>query len=442
MPPDDKLLPQNPEAERAAVGAMLIDPGAVALVRGIAAEDDFLDPRHRAIVGAIYRIADRGEGVDWLTVQAESRVEPAYLAGLLTEVPTSIHAEHYARLVARAASRRRLAEAAGEIARLAYDDGQDADEACAEATRLVMAAHRPDGRGKPLRAHMGEYYDRLEALSRGEGEGLGLPTGFVDLDRLSPGLLRGYVVLAGRPSMGKSALALDIARFLVRYKGRSVVYFSMEDSWESVVARLVSKETGMAVGDLRDGRVRDWGAFMEAFTLYGEALGDLLWLDDSPGLSVPELRARAMRRDAEVGVDLVVVDYLQLARSGDRRRDANAYDRVSDVSDGLRSLARTMGVPVLAVSQLSRACESRLNKRPLLSDLRESGTIEQDADEVWLLYRDDYYNPETEQPNVAEVHVAKHRNGPTGTVSLWFKRECAQFKDLEVRVTSLDGEVL
>lgn len=240
--------------------------------------------------------------------------------------------------------------------------------------------------------------------------------------------------------MGKSSLALDIARYLVRYQKRCVAYFSLENSAESVVTRLVSKETGMAVDDLRRGQVRDWGAFMTTFTDYSDGLGDLLWLDDTPGLSVPELRARAMRYHAKVGVDLVVVDYLQLMYSGDRRRDGRMIDRVSDVSQGLKALARVLDCPVLAVSQLSRACEQRVNKRPMLSDLRESGSIEQDADVVLFVYRDGYYNEDTENPNIAEIIVAKNRDGPTGTASLWYKQECTKFQDAEVRAMAMDAE--
>jgi replicative DNA helicase len=289
----------------------------------------------------------------------------------------------------------------------------------------------------PVRQVLSEYYDRIEYLTLHRGELIGIPTGFVDLDKLLGGLQRSdMVILAARPSVGKSSLALSIAHNAAKKHNQRVAFFTLEMSNEQIVQRLISAETGINSQSLRRGEIEDhqWGRFVKATNDLAETH---FYVDDTPGVSALELRTKARRLHSEVGVDLVVVDYLQLMR-GDVRSE-NRVQEISAISRGLKALARELDVPVLALSQLSRSVESRTDKRPMLSDLRESGALEQDADVVIFIYRDEMYNENTERPNIADIIVAKHRNGPTGTISLYFKRELAQFREAELRRTELDA---
>ncbi len=442
----ERLPPQNVEAEEAVLGAILIDPDAIIRVAAMLRPEDFYREKHGWIYDTALTLHERREPIDFLTVcdELERRGKldevggPAYITTLINVVPTSIHAEHYARIVERTATRRRLIEAAGQIAALAYQEAEDVDEVVDRAEQVLfgVSERRISRELVPIKQVLSEYYDRIEYLTRHRGEMIGIPTGFADIDKLLGGLQRSdMVILAARPSVGKTSLALTIAHNAAKKYRQRVAVFSLEMSNEQVVQRLISAETGINAQRLRRGEIEEaeWGRFMKATSDLGETY---LYIDDTPGISALELRTKARRLHAEIGVDLIVVDYLQLMR-GDFRSE-NRVQEISSISRALKALARELNVPVLALSQLSRGVESRTDKHPILSDLRESGALEQDADVVIFIYRDEMYNENTERPNIADIIVAKHRNGPTGTVALFFRRELAQFLEAEVRRKEVD----
>ena len=442
----ERLPPQSMEAEEAILGALLIDPDAIIRVATVLRPEDFYREKNNWIYDTILILHERRESIDFLTVcdELERREKldqvggPAFITSLINAVPTSIHAEHYARIVERAATRRRLIDAAGQIAVLAYQEADDVDEVVdhAEAVLFGVSERRISKELVPIRQILSEYYDRIEYLTSHQGEVIGIPTGFNDMDKLLGGLQRSdMVILAARPSVGKTSLALSIAHNAAKKHRQRVAFFSLEMSNEQVVQRLISAETGINAQRLRRGQINDgeWTRFMKASSDLAETH---FYIDDTPGISALELRTKARRLQAEVGVDLVIVDYLQLMR-GDYRSE-NRVQEISAISRGIKALARELNVPVLALSQLSRSVESRTDKRPILSDLRESGALEQDADVVIFIYRDELYNENTEKQNIADIIVAKHRNGPTGVVSLFFKKELAQFREAELRHQEID----
>jgi replicative DNA helicase len=443
----ERLPPQNTEAEEAVLGALLIDPDAIIRVATFLRPEDFYREKHGWIYDTVLVLHEKREPIDFLTVcdelERQRRLDevggPAFITSLINAVPTSIHAEHYARIVERTSTRRRLLGAAGDIAALAFQEADDVEEVVDRAEQLLfgVSERRISRELVPIRQILSEYYDRIEYLTRHRGEVIGIPTGFGDMDKLLGGLQRSdMVILAARPSVGKTSLALSIAHNATKRFKQRVAFFSLEMSNEQVVQRLISAETGIDSQRLRRGKLSDdeWGRFMKA---YSELSGILFFIDDSPGLSALEMRTKARRLHAEYGVDLMVVDYLQLMR-GDFRSE-NRVQEISSISRALKALARELNVPVLALSQLSRGVESRTDKRPILSDLRESGALEQDADVVIFIYRDEMYNEATDRPNIADIIVAKHRNGPTGTVALYFKKELAQFREAEIRRTEIDA---
>jgi replicative DNA helicase len=408
--------------------------------------EDFYREKHGWIYDTVLALHERREPIDFLTVcdELERREQldqvggTAFITALVNAVPTSIHAEHYARIVERTATRRRLIDAAGQIAALAYQEADDVDEVVDRAEQVLfgVSERRISRELVPIKQVLSEYYDRVEYLTRHRGEMIGIPTGFGDIDKLLGGLQRSdMIILAARPSVGKTSLALGFAHNAAKKHDRRVAFFSLEMSNEQVVQRLISAETGINAQRLRRGEIEpdEWGRFAKATSDLAESR---FYIDDTPGVSALELRTKARRLHAEVGVDLIVVDYLQLMR-GDYRSE-NRVQEISSISRALKALARELNVPVLALSQLSRGVESRTDKRPILSDLRESGALEQDADVVMFIYRDEMYNENTERPNLADIIVAKHRNGPTGMVSLYFRKELAQFLEAEVRRQEVD----
>ena len=443
----ERLPPQNIEAEEAVLGAILIDPDAIIRIAAFLRAEDFYREKHTWIYDAVLALHERREAVDFLTVcdELERRGQLAEVGGagfittLINAVPTSIHAEHYAHIVERTATRRRLIDAAGQIAALAYQEAEDVDEVVDRAEQVLfgVSERRISRELVPIRQVLSEYYDRIEYLIRHQGEIHGIPTGFGDIDKILGGLQRSdMVILAARPSVGKTSLALSVAHNAAKKYGQRVAFFSLEMSNEQVVQRLISAETGIDSQRLRRGEIeRDWERFFKATHDLSEML---FFIDDTPSISALELRTKARRLHAEFGVDLIIVDYLQLMR-GDYRSE-NRVQEISGISRALKGLARELNVPVLALSQLSRGVESRPDKRPILSDLRESGALEQDADVVVFIYRDEMYNEDTERKNIADIIVAKHRHGPTGTVALYFKKELAQFREAELRRTEISYE--
>jgi replicative DNA helicase len=442
----DKLQPHNVEAEEAVLGSLLIDPDAIIRITTFLQPADFFVERHAWIYEAVRDLHERREPADLVTLtdelhrrgQLEEIGGPAFLTGLINATPTAIHAEYYARIVERTAVLRRLISAAGEIARLAYDVSRDVDEVVDEAEQIIfsVSGEQVSRDLRPIRQILDQYYDRVEYLHQHRGEIIGIPTGLADLDKLLGGLQRSdVIILAGRPGMGKTSLALSIALQAARRYQKRVAVFSLEMSDEQLVQRLVSAETGIDSQRLRLGDIKDneWPTFIQATKLLSNTS---IFIDDTAAISVMQLRAKARRLHAEFGLDLLVVDYLQLMQ-GDSHSE-NRQQEISYISRSIKALARELNIPILALSQLSRQVESRHDKRPMLSDLRESGSIEQDADVVMFVYRDDVYNPDTEFPNIAEIIVSKHRSGPTGIFSVYFKKHLAQFVDLEVRKQTME----
>lgn len=435
----DRLPPQNIEAEQSVLGSLLIDPQAIIAVSTFLRPDDFYRETHADIYAAMVALHERREPIDFVTVcdalERQGRLQsvggPGYLTSLINMVPTSIHVEHYARIVERTAVLRRLIGAAGEIAALAYQEVDEVESIIdqAEAALFKVSQRQVSQSLVPIRQIVGEYFDRIEYLHEHQGEMIGLPTGFIDLDRLLNGLQKSdLIVVAGRPGMGKTSFALALARHAALRQNAVVALFTLEMSSTQLVQRLISSETGIDSQRLQVGRVHDaeWETFVRVSSKLAESA---IFIDDTPSPTPMEIRTKARRLAAEHGVDLIIIDYLQLMQAGNHRSE-NRVQEISYISRALKGLARELNVPVVALSQLSRAVESRQDKHPILSDLRESGSIEQDADVVIFLYRDEIYNPDTELQNIAEAIVSKHRNGPTGAITLRFRKELVRFENL------------
>ena len=447
----EDLPPFSQEAEEAVIGACLIDPDAVMKLSAWLKPEDFYLSRLRWTYEAMVELYRRREPVDLVTLSDEmERRETlaeiggaAYLVSLINATPSSLYAEAYGNIVFRMSMLRRLRDASGKIAKLTVPtNDQSLDDILAQAEQTIFDVTALMNRGqdglKLIKFGMERFYDKLEYLSQNPNTLIGLPTGLVDLDKMLGGLQRSdMIVLAGRPSMGKTSLALSIALNAAKAWKKRTAIFSLEMSEEQVVQRMVSAETGIDTQKLRLGQIKEneWPKFFEAARTFSELP---IFIDDTPGLPVLEMRSRARRIAAEYGLDLIIVDYLQLVIGG--KRAENRTQEISFISRQIKEMARELNVPVLALSQLSRSLESRVDKRPLLSDLRDSGAIEQDSDVVLFVYRDDVYNPNTQFPNIAEIIIAKHRSGPTGVASVYFKKSLAQFVNLEVKRTYSPGD--
>jgi len=435
----DKMVPHNVEAEQAVIGALLIDPDAMFKVNTFLQAEDFYIERHRWLYDSIVALHDRGESVDFVTLcdELERREQlaelggAAYITHLINVTPTALNVEHYGRIVERTSTLRKLIGAAGQIAALAYEDAENAGEVVDQAESIIfgISQQRITGDVRPVRDVIKDYLDRVDYLYQHKGETIGVPTGFLNLDKLLGGLQKSdLIIIAARPGMGKTSLMVSFALNAARKYNQRVAIFSLEMSDEQLVQRLLSAETAIDSQRLRIGNLREeeWPNFLQASARLSETM---IFIDDTPSISAMQVRTKARRLYAEYGLDLLIVDYLQLMQ-GERHGD-NRVQEISYLSRSLKGLARELNIPVVVASQLSRAVESRNDKRPLLSDLRESGSIEQDADIVMFIYRDDYYNPETDQQNIAEILISKHRNGPTGMVPLYFRKELAQFLEVE-----------
>ena len=435
----EKLPPHNMEAEQSVLGSLLIDRDAVIRIASFLKPSDFYSGGNGLIYEAILDLYNRRVPPDFVTVVDEltrrDRLNDvggiSYLTELINTVPTAVHIEYYGRIVERTATLRRLIDAGASIINIGYDDSIEVDEALDRSERAIFGVSQLRtvrdfvGIGEVLET----YFDKLDTIQQHRGEVVGVPTGFADMDKLTGGLQRSdLIILAARPSVGKSALQLGITHNSAVKHGKTVGIFSLEMSAEQMVQRLLSMETGVDSHRLRLGLIDDseWDQISRAFGRLAEAG---IYIDDTPGISIMDVRSKARRLYAERGLDLIIVDYLQLL-SG--RRTENRVQEISEISRSLKGLARELNIPVLALSQLSRAVESRTDHRPMLSDLRESGSIEQDADIVMFIYREDVYDKETDKKGIAEVIIAKHRNGPTGTVHLRFFDRTARFADLEL----------
>jgi replicative DNA helicase len=433
----EPLPPHNTEAEESVLGSLLIDPEAIEAVANFLHTEDFYHPRNRDIYSAMLRLYDRRQPTDFVMVCDELEradlLEPiggiGYLSRILTIVPTSIHVEYYGRVVQRTAVMRRLIQVAGRIAAIGYEDVADIREALerAEQELFQVTQLRVTRDFMHIREVLAEYLEQIQLDVSSNAATAAVPTGYVDLDRLLGGLQRSdLVILAARPSLGKTALALNIARNSALRFNMTTAIFSVEMSRVQIAQRFLSTESEVDSSRIREGRLsqQDIRKLSEAVDTLSAAP---IYIDDTPAISITELRAKARRLHGEHPIDMIIVDYLQLVNGS---VPENRVQAISEVSRSLKALARELNVPLLALSQLSRAVESRTPHIPMLSDLRDSGSIEQDADVVMFIYREDVYDRESERKGITEIHIAKHRNGPTGVVNLLFLDRSTRFVDL------------
>jgi len=435
----ERIPPQNLEAEQSVLGAMLIEKEAIPKVLELLRPDDFYREAHSLILQAIMRLFERSEAVDLVTVTEELRQQShleaagggAYLASLASAVPTAANVEYYARIVEEKGVLRKLITTATSIVASGYE-GKDEVEYIldlAEQQIFGLAQRRSQKSYASIKTVLMETFERIEHLYNNKGGVTGVPTGFKDLDMLTSGLQPSeLIVIAARPSMGKTVLSLNIARNVAVGGKVPVAIFSLEMSRDQLAQRLLCADAGVDGQRLRTGFLTesDWPKLSTALGRLSEAP---IFIDDTPGASVIEIRAKSRRIKAEHGLGLIVIDYLQLMNSN--RRSENRQQEISEISRSLKALARELNVPVVALSQLSRAVEQRQDRHPMLSDLRESGAIEQDADVVAFIYRDEYYNLESEKKGIAELIISKQRNGPTGNVELFFRKELSRFDNLD-----------
>ena len=435
----ERLPPHNLEAEQSVLGSLLIDRDAIIKVASYVKPEDFYLGANGTIYRAIVELYNRREPTDFITLSDElGRREVldqvggiAYLSSLLNIVPTAVHVEYYGKIVERTAVLRRLIDAGGQIVAIGYRDSVDTEDALDAAERAIfeVSEKRTTRDFQSISDVLDRFFDQIDYMQQHRGDVVGVPTGYADLDQLTGGFQRSdLLILAARPSMGKTALALGMAYGAAIQHKRTVGIFSMEMSAEQLVQRLLSTETGVDSHRLRLGQIDDgeWDRISRAFGRLAEAN---IFIDDTAGAGVMEVRSKARRLQAEHGLDLLIVDYLQLM-SG--RRSENRVQEISEISRSLKGLARELNIPVIALSQLSRAVETRSDHRPMLSDLRESGSIEQYADIVMFIYREEKYDDNSEKKGIAEIIIAKHRNGPVGSVNLRFFEQTARFADLEL----------
>ncbi len=435
-----KVPPQNVDAEMSLLGAVLIDEEVLSDVTEHVKPKDFYDKRHGIIFDAIMRLYEKNKPVDLLTLTDELKRKKeideiggsAYLTELTNYVPTSAHAESYAEIVAQKAVRRRLIKASGEISELGYDEATSTQELLQQAEAELFAVSDQSLKQDltSLESILTDSFDRLEELHRNKGALRGVRTGYRDLDNMTAGLQRSdLIILAARPAMGKTTLVTNLMYNVATIAKQSVLFFSLEMSKEQLVDRMLADASGVDSWNIRTGNLSD-----DDFGKLSEAMGEMaeapIFIDDTPGLSVLEMRTKARRAAHDQPLGLIIIDYLQLMQ-GSGRDNGNRVQEVSEISRGLKLIARELNVPVIALSQLSRSVESRSPQIPQLADLRESGSIEQDADIVMFIYREAYYNPETERENVTDLIIAKHRNGPVGKVELYFHPERLRFMSLD-----------
>ena len=439
-PLGSRIPPQNVDAEQRILGAILIDSEALMKVADSLRSDDFYREDHRIIYEHMLKLFEARKPIDLLTLTdaLESAKQlsfvggASYIAALTAVVNSSANIQHYAALVRNKAMLRKLISAGSKITELGYKEDAEVDTVLdeAEASLFNVSQTYLTNNFTPISDILSEAFDRIDEIHKHKGALRGVPTGFKDLDNLLGGLQRSdLIILAARPSMGKTTLALNIAENAA-IKGKSKVgVFSLEQSKDQLVDRLLSSQAGVDSWKLRTGNLSD-----DDFPRIGKAMGVLsessIFIDDAPGQSALEVMTKARRLQMEHGLDLVIIDYLQLMRG---RSQESRVQEVSEISRSLKVMARELNVPVIALSQLSRAVEARDDKRPQLSDLRESGSIEQDADVVMFIYRDDYYHRDSEKKNIAEVLVRKHRNGPVGKVELYFQGSQTSFRNLDKR---------
>jgi len=434
-----RIPPHNMEAEQSVLGSMLLDKEAVAVaIDSLKGEDFYLDA-HKEIFEAMTEIYDRGEPVDLVTVVEELRQRAtldavggvSYITDLSMTVPSTANIKYYVGIVEEKSILRRLIAACNDVIRESYEAREDIEIIVDHAEKKIFEITQRNTTTdfEPIKTILLDTYTKIEELSKNKGSIIGIPTGFVDFDQKTSGLHPSdFILVAARPSMGKTSFVLNIAQYAALHAKVPTAIFSLEMSKEQLVQRMLSSESNVELQKIRTGELteEDWIRLVEAAGPLSQAP---IYIDDTPGITVMEVRSKARRLKIEKGLGLIIIDYLQLM-SG-RGRAENRQQEISEISRSLKALARELHVPIIALSQLSRAPESRNDHRPVLSDLRESGAIEQDADLVAFLYRDEYYNPDTDKKNIAELIIAKQRNGPTGTVELVWLGQFTKFVNYE-----------
>ena len=435
-----RVLPHSIEAEQSVIGAMIVDREAITVASELICGDDFYSKQYGVVFDAMVELNDEGKPVDPVTLQEKKKkkdVPPEtssleFIAALVTGLPTSANIKFYANIVAEKATLRKLIRLNEEIANTCYT-GKESLEVILEDTEkriFELVQKRNTGEFVPIRQVVMNAMDKIEKASKNTGNVTGLATGFIDLDYKTAGLQPSDLILvAARPSMGKTAFVLNIAQYMAFKSNQTVAIFSLEMSKEQLVNRLFSLESRVDSQHLRTGNLSDaeWEKLIESAGVIGKSN---LIIDDTPGISISELRSKCRKYKLEHNLQIIIIDYLQLM-SGSGRGSDSRQQEISDISRSLKALARELNVPVVALSQLSRAVEQRPDHRPMLSDLRESGAIEQDADVVMFIYRDDYYNKDTERKGIAEILIAKQRNGPIGTVELVWLPDYTKFANLQ-----------
>ncbi|MBC7343122.1 MAG: replicative DNA helicase [Clostridia bacterium] len=442
----NRIPPQNNEAEQAVLGSMLLSQDAIYAAMEILRPEDFYREAHQIIYRTILSLNDRGAPVDLLTVTDALRQEgvlgqvggAAYVASLADVVPTALNVTQYARIVAEKSLLRSIIQVGMQVVEKGFSESEEALVILDQAEQALFNLGQSRRRGSfvPLKDLLAASFDRLEKLYHQEEGMSGLSTGFVDLDRFCSGLMPSdLIILAARPAMGKTSLGLNIAQNVAIKNHLPVAIFSLEMSKEQVAQRVLCSEALVDQQKLRSGQLEeeDWRRLIEILDPLSEAP---LYVDDTPASTVMEMRAKARRLKGQKGLALIVIDYLQLIQPS--RRLENRVQEISEISRSLKALARELDVPVIVLSQLTRAVEQRQDKRPMLSELRDGGSQEQDSDMVWFIYRDEYYNPDSEKKGVAEIIIAKQRNGPTGVVELGFLKEFTRFVNLEKRYEDME----
>ncbi len=434
-----RVLPHSIEAEQSVIGSMLMDRDAIITASEIVTAGDFYQHQYGIMFEAMLELFNENLPVDLVTLQNRLKVKDVppevssldFVRDIITTVPTSANIKSYANIVREKAVLRRLIKANEEIANTCYAGKEPLETimAVTEKTIFDLLQNRSSGDFVPIRQVAMNVLEKIEEASKNQGTVTGIPTGFIDLDYKTSGLQPSdFVLIAARPSMGKTAFVLNLVDHIAVKKGLPCMVFSLEMSKEQLVNRMLAMESNVDSQKLRTGTLSDsdWDAVVEGIGVIGNSK---LIIDDTPGISIGELRSKCRKMKLEYGLSVVIIDYLQLM-SGSGKGGDNRQQEISEISRSLKSLAREMNAPVIALSQLSRACETRPDHRPMLSDLRESGAIEQDADVVMFLYRDDYYNKDTDMPNIAEVIIAKQRNGPIGTINLVWRPEYTKFANM------------
>ncbi|HBA97313.1 MAG TPA: replicative DNA helicase [Lachnospiraceae bacterium] len=436
-----RIPPHNVEAERAVIGSMIIDADAILIASEMLTADDFYQGQYGIIFSTLSEMYKTGIGADIVTLQdklREKEVPPElasveFIGGLIGDVPTSANIKHYAKIVHEKAMLRRLIQITEHISSICYMDRQPINEILDETEKSIFDVLQKRGASsfEPIRDVVLRTLDTIEKAAKQKGHITGLETGFRDLDYKTAGLQKSDLILiAARPAMGKTAFVLNIAEYMALHTKSIIAVFSLEMSKEQLVKRMLSMNSHVDSQKIRTGNLEDddWDRLVGSVRKIGNSN---LVIDDTSGITAQELRSKCRKLKIEKGLDLVIIDYLQLMSGSGRKRRDNRQQEISDISRTLKVMARELDIPVIALSQLSRAVEQRPEKKPMLSDLRESGAIEQDADVVMFLYRDEYYNPDTEEKGVAEVIIAKQRSGPTGSVKLAWLSQYTKFGNLE-----------